>query len=81
MFMEGIPRLFTPRETTLIEEILVDAYNDVSGICTDIYQREMLNAKLTEQIHYPELLGSVNMLVCFYLLMFFLFLACDERRV
>ena len=65
MFMEGIPRTFTQREATLVEEILIDAYNDVSGICTDVYQREMLNAKLIEQIHYPELLGSVDMLVCF----------------
>ena len=80
LFMEGIPRAFTQRETTLIEEILIDAYNDVSGICTDVYQREMLNAKLIEQIHYPELLGSVDMLVCFPFVGV-LFLVCRENCV
>ena len=63
MFMEGITRQFTPRESSIIENLLVDAYNDVSGICDDLYQRHMLSAKLTEQVYYPQLSGSEHVLV------------------
>ena len=63
MFMEGIPRVFTLRESKVLEDLLVDAYNNASGICLDILQREMLNARLVEQTYYPELAGNEDILV------------------
>ena len=62
MFMEGIPRRFTDRESRLVEDVLVDAYNNASGICLDIFQREMLNTTLVEQKYYDMLGGSQNVL-------------------
>ena len=63
MFMEGIPRVFTLRESKVLEDLIVDAYNNASGICLDILQREMLNARLVEQTYYPELAGNEDILV------------------
>ena len=63
MFLEGVPRLFTQRESRLIEDVLVDVYNDASGICADIYQREMVNATLVQQVYYAQLAGSNDVLV------------------
>lgn len=64
LFLEGIPRAFTQHESRLIQDVLVEAYNEVSGVCDDIYQREMLNSTLSEQIFYSQLAGSNNVLVC-----------------
>ena len=63
MFLEGIPRQFTPREAILVQDVLVEAYNNVSGICADVYQREMLNATLVQQRFFAELSGTPNVLV------------------
>ena len=62
MFMEGIPRRFTDRESRLVEDVLLHAYNNASGICLDIFQREMLNTTLVEQKYYDMLGGSENVL-------------------
>ena len=62
MFMEGIPRPFTKREALVVEGVLVDSYNKISGVCVDLFQREMLNTTLVEQLFYDELDGTPNVL-------------------
>lgn len=50
LFLEGFPREFTGRESRLIEDLVVEAYNDVTtgdqseGGCVDQYFREMVNS-------------------------------------
>ena len=48
-YMQGFTRIFSDREANLIESVVVDAYNDASGICAELFQREMVNATLAEQ--------------------------------
>jgi hypothetical protein len=55
MFMEGFPCAFTEPESRLVTNLIIDAYNEASGICDDVFQREMINSSLVEQIYHFSL--------------------------
>jgi hypothetical protein len=52
-FFEGFSRGFTIEEENLIENLVVEAYNEVSGGCSERHKRTMQNSSLVEQIFKP----------------------------
>ena len=67
MFLEGFARPFTDRETKVVENLVVEAYNDVTysedvGRCIDRYQRNMLNTTLVNQVFTPLTDNNISML-------------------
>jgi hypothetical protein len=57
-FLEGFERKFDGRETSLIENLLVEAYNNITlgpGLdsCDDKYLRELQDATLYNQTYFP----------------------------
>jgi hypothetical protein len=60
IFMAGLSRLATKDELATIENAVLDAFNDVSARCGDIYERWMYESKMVSQtIQYTEDGGSL----------------------
>jgi hypothetical protein len=49
VFMGGLSRLATEEEQAAIEIAVLDAYNDVSARCGDVYERWMYDANMVKQ--------------------------------
>jgi hypothetical protein len=47
--LEGVSRLATEEEQAAMESAVLDAYNDVSGRCGDVYERWMYEANMVSQ--------------------------------
>jgi hypothetical protein len=66
MFLEDFPCSFTDRESRLIDNIVVEAYNDVYYVeeqgCVDEYFQEMLDSTLIQQLFTPAIDNSLSIL-------------------